>query len=458
MPDLDRCLCLLPRRFSAAGLLWLVIAAFLLASSASASAAVHRQSSGPAQPAQKHVAAPHKSAALPAKVSAARRLLRAQQHRLKHCLRRHHRHPARCRAARRAKKRAAARLASLLRLLKAAQPASPKPASVAPAQPAASSAAASAPGFEMGAVVGSVPLYELPWLQRLGAHTARIEFDISTPAAQLAPVVEAYARAGIRPLLLAGFNARTPTTNEAQNLASWAAAYGPGGTFWRGRNLPASMAVTNIEFGNETNNPWQYGSNDETWWDEPAFILRAEEYARRLRDAQAAIAGTGIPVGLLGIGDEYGGHTTWVEAMFRAVPNLGTLVAGWTIHPYGPIWKTSIDNMINITQAHGAPSDVPIYATEWGLSTDNGRCLSDNFGWNKCMTYQEAAEVLGSTIAGMRGRYGSRLRAVYLFQARDQKPSGSGGDREVYFGALQSNQDSKGAYTSAVQSLLAANP
>jgi hypothetical protein len=156
-------------------------------------------------------------------------------------------------------------------------------------------------GFELGAVVGSAELWELPWLQALGARTARLEFDVNTPASQLAPVIEGYARAGIHPLLLAGFTGRMPSSEEARNVAGWAAAYGPGGTFWRGRSFPAGTAVTDIEFGNETNNPWQFGDDSERWWEDPGFIQRAEEYARRVRDARAAIASTGASVGLLAI-------------------------------------------------------------------------------------------------------------------------------------------------------------
>jgi hypothetical protein len=302
-------------------------------------------------------------------------------------------------------------------------------------------------------------MYELPWIKQLGAHTARIEIGINSSVAQLEPIVAAYAAAGIKPLLLAGFNARIPSTAEAQNLANWATAFGPGGSFWKGKSYAPSTAVTSIEFGNETNNPWQYlGTVPNNWQNEPAFLERAEEYARRLKDAQIAISQTGSSVGLLAVGDEYSGYTTWVNAMFKAVPDLGQRVAGWTVHPYGPNWKTPIDTMIAATQAHGAPSTIPIYATEWGLSSDNGRCLSDNFGWNKCMTYSEAASVLGSTITAMRARYGSRLRSLYLFQARDQQPTGASTNREYYFGALQSNQAPKGAYTTEVQSLLAENP
>jgi hypothetical protein len=318
-----------------------------------------------------------------------------------------------------------------------------------------------APGagpFEVGSVVGSAALYELPWLKALGAHTARIEMSINSNVAELEPIVGAYAQAGIKPLLLAGFNARMPSTEEAQNLATWATAFGPDGTFWRGRGLPASVAVTDIEFGNETNNPYQYlGSTPSNWYTEPAFLQRAEEYARRLRDAQVAIAATGSAVGLLGIADQYSGYTTWVDAMFRAVPDLGSRVAGWTSHPYGPNWANNLDTLISDTAAHGAPP-LPIYATEMGLSTDNGRCLDDNFGFPACMTYEEAAKTLAATISAMRARYGSRLRAAYIFQARDQQPTGASTSREHYFGAMQSNMAPKGAFTEEVESLLAANP
>lgn len=341
-----------------------------------------------------------------------------------------------------------------------AYPAAAAPAP-APAPPSSSTPAHTTVGgpFEMGAVVGSNAMYELPWLKQLGAHTARIEESINSSVAEIEPVVHAYAAAGIRPLLVAGFNARIPSTAEAQNLASWAKAFGPGGTYWAGKGLPSGTEVSSIEFGNETNNPYQYlGTAPTNWQNEPAFLARAEEYARRLRDAQVAISESGANVGLLGIADEYSGFTTWVNAMFKAVPDLGQRVAGWTVHPYGPNWRTPIDTLIAATQAHGAPSTVPIYATEMGLSTDNGRCLSDNFGFNKCMTYEEAASTLATVIGEMRARYGSRLRSIYLFQARDQQPTGASTNREYYFGALQSNQAPKGAYTAEVQSLLAENP
>jgi hypothetical protein len=142
--------------------------------------------------------------------------------------------------------------------------------------------------------------------------------------------------------------------------------------------------------------------------------------------------------------------------MFRAVPNLGDLAAGWTIHPYGPNWATRIDSTINSTRTAGS-RDLPIWVTEWGLSSDNGRCLSDNYGFNKCMTYGEAATTLHSVLSGMKSRYGSRFDGFYLYQAHDQRASGTSTGREAYFGALQSNGAAKGAYTTEVKGDLAVN-
>jgi hypothetical protein len=266
-------------------------------------------------------------------------------------------------------------------------------------------------------------------------------------------IVAAFARAGVKPLLLASFDGTLPSPAEAQNLASWAARFGPGGSFWQGQSYPANTAVTDIEFGNETSYSYQYSDNSQA-----GYAQRAQTYAQRFAESATAIRAVAPSVGLLAQGDSGGNGPEWANQMFKAVPNLGQLVAGWTIHPYGPEWQSRIDNLISTTQADGAPSSIPIYVTEWGLDTDNGRCLEFNFGWNKCMTYSEAASTLASTVSGMQARYGSRLAAFYLYQAHDQKPTGTATELEAYFGAVQSNGAAKGAYTPEVESLLSANP
>jgi hypothetical protein len=321
----------------------------------------------------------------------------------------------------------------------------------------APSAPSTAANFQMGINSGSAISWQLGFITLLNAKHARMEFDIATPASDIAPIVLQYAQAGIQPMLLAGFQGRTPTAAEAQNLATWAAAFGPGGTLWQGKSLPAATAVTRIEFGNETNNPYQYTgwTLTDDWYANAAYLDRAKEYARQAKNAALAVKAANPNVGILAVGDQYSGYTTWINAMFDAVPDLADVVAGWTVHPYGPNWKIPMDNMIAAMKQRGAV-DKPLYATEWGVSSDNGRCLSDNFGFDKCMTYSTAAATLHDAVTGMRARYGSRLAAVFLYSTSDLKATGASTDREQYFGALRNDKSAKGAYTDEVKALMAA--
>ncbi len=174
-----------------------------------------------------------------------------------------------------------------------------------------------------------------------------------------------------------------PTAAEAQNLASWAKAYGPGGTFWAKRS-DGNLAFQTIEFGNETSYGYQYGDNAGT----PSYQARAQTYAVRLKEAAEAIGASGVKVGVLAVADDPSGN--WMNGMFQAVPNLGNYVSGWVTHPYGTSGKGKILGVLTQTAAHGAPSNIPIDITEWGLSTDNGVCVYENYGLNPCMTYAEA--------------------------------------------------------------------
>jgi hypothetical protein len=309
-----------------------------------------------------------------------------------------------------------------------------------------------ASSFFMGTTSGSVPSYQLQFMQSIRTHHARIIYDINTSAASMASVIDAYARAGIRVLLCANFYARLPSTAEAQNVATWAKAYGPGGTFWVGKSYPANTTVNRIEFGHETSYSYQFPD-----YSLRAYAPRAQTYALRFKDAQVATKAANPNVGLLAIGDNAVNQDAWVVNMFKAVPDLGSRAAGWTIHPYGPNWKTRIDSTVSSTKAAGSP-DLPIWVTEWGLSTDNGRCLDDNYGYGKCLTYAQAASTLHAALTGMLSTYGSRLGAFFLYQTNDQAATGRQTGREYYFGALQQLGAAKGAYTTEVKADLAAHP
>jgi hypothetical protein len=289
--------------------------------------------------------------------------------------------------------------------------------------------------------------------KRLGAHVVRIEFDIKTPASALRPSVAALAAQGVQAVLLAGFEGRMPSEAEARNLAGWAAEFGPGGSFWSGRR-DGNLAVRQIEFGNETSYSHQYG---DTWSDQ-SYKDRAKLYATRFAQAHAAIAGTGRQVGLLAQGEDGGtGSSAWVDSMFDAAPNLGRIVDGWTVHPYGPRanWKAKLDRLIAQTAANGAPGTVPIDITEYGISTNNGTALNDNYGWPVNLTFAQAGASLRSAVAEMRAdpAIGPRLRLFLLYSAYDLNASLGPNERERFFGALDAGLGDKGAFTAEVRQL-----
>lgn len=304
-------------------------------------------------------------------------------------------------------------------------------------------------GFQPGLTSGSDALYDPPGAAKLGARVVRIGFAITASVKSIEPVIAMYAAKGIRVVLLADFDSSMPNPAEATSLATWAGAFGPGGTFWAGHSN-GGLAVTSIEFGNETSYSYQYPDDTPS-----GYASRAQAYAVSFAVAATAIRASNPGVGLLAQGDSGNAGPAWVQNMFKAVPDLGQLVVGWTIHPYGPGWHERLVNLVNQTAAQGAPSTIPIDMTEWGLSTDNGRCLTANFGWNKCMTYQEAGDVLTRTVSEMRQLLGSRMGLFMLYQVRDQRLTGASTDIEGYFGALQHELQPKGAFTQAVEALMA---
>ena len=247
---------------------------------------------------------------------------------------------------------------------------------------------------------------------RLGAKLVRIEFPIQTTTSQMEAAVGAYAAKGIRVLPQVGFNGTLPTPAQAQALGRWAAVFGTGGTFWS-THPGGQVAVQDIEFGNETSYGYQYHDHAGT----TSYRERAENYARRFKEAAQAITATGTPVGLLAQEDDITGN--WVNAMYKAVPELGSYVAGWTIHPYHK-WRTRMEALLEQTHAHGDTTK-PIDVTEFGLPTDKGRCLGEDEEYNPCMPESQAASILRTTVKKMRRKLGGRLSLFLVYQIRDQR-------------------------------------
>ena len=184
--------------------------------------------------------------------------------------------------------------------------------------------------------------------RQAGARVVRVEFPVGAPAGALAETIDGYARLGIQVLPLAGFHARLPSTGEARNVGGWARAFGPGSSFWRGRDR--RLAVRAIEFGNETSFTHQFGDRAG----EASYRQRARVYAQRFRSATQAVAAADRRVGVLAQADDGGtGSSAWVDTLFETVPDLASRAAGWTVHPYGPDWRRRMDDLVSHTDARG---------------------------------------------------------------------------------------------------------
>jgi hypothetical protein len=276
----------------------------------------------------------------------------------------------------------------------------------------------------------------------------RVGFQIGASVSSVQQQVAGLAAKGEQALLVAEFPGRIPSTSEAQGLAAWAKAVGPGGTFWQGRQ-DGALAVRDIEFGNETNEGYQFGGVSSG----SSYTARAQSYAQRARDAADAIRAANPNVGLIAQADNGGSGTSqWVDGMFSAVPDLNRHVAGWTAHPYGPKSRYGpiMDKAMSDTAKHG-DTTLPFFITEYGISTNNGTCLDSNYSWPTCLTYAQAAQSLVGAVADLQKSY-PRLRALFIFEQRDMANDPTG--REGNYGAVKTDGAPKGAFFTAIQSLV----
>lgn len=312
-------------------------------------------------------------------------------------------------------------------------------------------------GFQPGVVANADLAKAARVADHVNAPHVRVEFGIGQAAnSTMDNVIADFADDNVRVLLLAGFAGRIPTVAEAQNLASWTNRYGPGGSFWAGRS-DGHLAVRQIEFGNETSFCYQYDCQ-ASYENTTAYCQRAKDYASRAKSAVDAINATGKQVGVLVQADHGGsGSDNWVECMFAQVANLDDLAGGWSVHPYGPQtnWNDKLSKVVAHTNTFGGGNNLPIDITEYGLSSRDGLAVSNNYGWPTNQTYAQAGSALTSTVSGIRAAsYGPRIRDFMVYATYDLQPVSAGTDREWYFGIVKSDETDKGAYTTAVRSLL----
>lgn len=272
------------------------------------------------------------------------------------------------------------------------------------------------------------------WLSMLATgldqtHARAVRLDVSrtsTTAAKDAAVSTARAE-GTEPELLYPNRSTSPSTIRADALR-----YGPTST----SNLPLRY----VELGNEDSYSYK-----------GATATTARTYGDQAEAVANALLGTGVRLIVQADDALYNSVTNWVANVYSTFPNVDDhpAVGGWVIHPYGPNYLTRINRLIAQTTAQGAPASFPIFVTEYGLSSDNGRCLSDNYGWNKCMTYAEAAATLRGVVNDVRTN-APAVAQFFIYHQMDLAMPGASSDREAYFGALRRDGSPKAGYTSTI--------
>ncbi|HXP38571.1 MAG TPA: hypothetical protein VN817_12475 [Solirubrobacteraceae bacterium] len=288
--------------------------------------------------------------------------------------------------------------------------------------------------FSPGINGGADATYDVPGVASLGAKLVRLDVPFQH-VGESAVVQEAaqYVAKGITPLMLYDFHGTMPTAAQVQGIVALA-------------RIPGVKAV---EFGNETSYGYQYGEDGPT---KASYKERARTYAHRFVEAAKALMPYHVEL-LAQASDGGSGSPVWVDEMFAAEPDLLSYVGGWTIHPYGPNGAAEMSRMIADLAQHGDTS-LPIDITEWGIASDNGRALSENYGFPVNLTYAKAGTLLSEWAAKYRAQCDGRLRDFVVYQVRDQQKTGASKSREAYFGALEHEDQRKAGYTEAVEALM----
>jgi len=337
-------------------------------------------------------------------------------------------------------------IAGVVALAGASPSTAPAAAPAGGAAAAGSSSARANPGaagrpFQLG-IVGSEDPGNVDQVSGLGARLMRAEFTPDTTVEQLEPLVAATAARGIRLQPLVGWDDGTPTP-DLTAVSRWAAAFGPRGTFWAGRS--DATAITDIELGNE--NSFSYKSGDVA---KSTYRDLATTYGHRAADAARAVDAANPAVGVL-VELESGDtdKSTWIDAALGAGgPDLVRLLHAPVTHAYGPDWRRELDQDFRFVAKWGLSK--PFFMTEWGISTDNGPALSDNYDFPTDLTYAAAAALLAGNVDQMATVPGE-LKQVLLYQVHDQREPGETTDREGYFGIVNADGAHKGPYTAVAR-------
>jgi hypothetical protein len=265
------------------------------------------------------------------------------------------------------------------------------------------------------------------------------------------------ARDGIRILpLLYGtprWEARSPD-RLPQHAAAWAgftaqvvARYGPGGTFWRAHpELDSRLAPTTFELWNEPYyERFSVGGVDARRY---AKLTAAAARAGRAANPRARF----LVAGETRYDAGNGSVRNWVDDLWAAVPDLGSLVDGIAVHPYtlgSPLAITSqarndfrrVDEIRVAARAKSGRA-LPLWITEVGWSTCDERPA--------CVSEATQAQYTAELFRLLRTRYAGLVTAAYLYGWRSQGGAAAS-DREGFFGILRADGSRKPSWNALRQ-------
>jgi hypothetical protein len=183
-----------------------------------------------------------------------------------------------------------------------------------------------------------------------------------------------------------------------------------------------------------------------------------EAYGKQVLEVIDALAGSTTGV-LVQASDAGVANSGWIDGLFAAVPNLDSLVAGYTIHPYYGGAKAGqkdtwgipmMERMVAGLEKYKAVK--PIAVTEWGETSANGKELS---GKPSDLTFAEAAEIVTQEIPLLFAAAKGRVGIFTVYCAHDLHSWATESNWENFFGVVDINSQPKPPYTEAVKTLLA---
>lgn len=219
---------------------------------------------------------------------------------------------------------------------------------------------------------------------------------------------------------------------------------------WQGTGVPAqARAIVDrfgpvlIELGNESSYSYKNAK------DVSILAANATAYAIQAKAVAVALQGTGARLLVQADGALWAG-TTWVDAMYAAVPDLHVGLHAWTVHPYTAGREVEqVQQMVDATVKHGAPATKPIFVTEYGVASDDGRWLTPKetrtladgtkietiYGHPNDLSYKDAAAILTAVHATLTDTF-PQLEAFCVYTSIDLAGPGFTKDPEAYFGAM----------------------